>query len=219
MHADQPRVELMTTSLCAGRRGVLVLGAATLVVSSWPVPAAAEDPVLVPAHQLIGGLLKVMKAGTSTPFSTRYDMLAPVIDQTFDLPAILRESIGPAAWQSTPPDQQQMLLAAFRRYTISSYVASFNAFNGQRFIINPETRSVGDEEVVKTNIIPISGDGHELDYVMRETPAGWRIVDVLADGAISRVAVQRSDFRQLVREGGANALGKSLKAKSDGLWN
>ncbi len=161
-----------------------------------------------------------MKAGSAgAAFSSRFDTLAPVIDETFDLAAILSESVGPATWEATPPDQQKALTAAFRRYTISSYVSSFNAFNGQRFVINPETRIVGNEEVVETKIIPTSGDGHELSYVMRRTPAGWRIVDVLADGAISRVAVQRSDFRRQIRDGGAEALSKSLKAKADGLWN
>jgi phospholipid transport system substrate-binding protein len=201
------------------RRAALALAASALFASAWSRPADADDPVLAPAHQLIAGLLQVMKAGSATPFAQRYDMLAPVIDQTFDLVAILRDSVGPTAWQAMAPDQQQMLMAAFRRYTVSSYVSSFNAFNGQRFSINPETRIVGDEQVVQTKIIPVSGDGHELDYVMRETPQGWRIVDVLADGAISRVAVQRSDFRQVIRQGGAPALGQKLKAKSDGLWN
>jgi len=210
----------MMTSFVTGRRGLLVFGGAVLGVITVSAPAAADDPVLVPAHQLIAGLLQIMKAGSAdAPFSSRYDILAPVIDQTFDLTAILSESVGPATWASTPPDQQKALMAAFRRYTVSSYVSSFNEFNGQRFSINPETRSVGTEEVVETKIIPTSGDGHVLSYVMRQTPAGWRIVDVLADGAISRVAVQRSDFRRQIREGGAEALGKSLKVKADGLWN
>jgi phospholipid transport system substrate-binding protein len=209
----------MMTSLVTGRRGLLVFGGAALGIIAVSAPAAAEDPVLVPAHQLVAGLLQIMKAGSAAaPFSRRYDILAPVIDETFDLTAILGESVGPATWDSTPPDQQKLLMAAFRRYTVSSYVSSFNQFNSQRFVINPETRSVGNEEVVETKIIPTSGDGHVLSYVMRETPAGWRIVDVLADGSISRVAVQRSDFRRLIREGGPEALGKSLKVKADGLW-
>jgi phospholipid transport system substrate-binding protein len=56
-----------------------------------------------------------------------------------------------------------------------------------------------------------------LDYVMRDTPQGWRVVDVLADGSISRVAVQRSDFRRLINRGGAQALADSLRAKSADL--
>ncbi len=208
----------MMTSLATPRRRFIVVAGTAVVSVVWKNPAAADNPVLVPAHELVAGLLQIMKAG-STPFAKRFDMLAPVIDHTFDLTAILSASVGPATWASMPPDQQQALTAAFRSYTVSSYVNSFNEFNGQRFLINPETRIVGDEQVVGTQIISVSGDKHSLDYVMRQTPAGWRIVDVLADGAISRVAVQRSDFRQLIRMGGATALSQSLKAKTLGLWN
>jgi phospholipid transport system substrate-binding protein len=206
---------LMHSSLL-GRRCVIAT-ALGLSASVWSVAVKAEEPVLVPAHQLIGSLLQIMKAGSTTPFSKRFDMLAPVIDQTFDLTAILQASVGTSTWQSLSPEQQEMLLKAFRRYSVASYVSSFNGYNGQRFAVNPETRIVGDEQVVLTKIIPISGDGHDLDYVMRQGPSGWRIVDVLADGAVSRVAVQRSDFRQLIRQGCAPALGQSLKIKADNL--
>jgi hypothetical protein len=116
---------------------------------------------------------------------------------------------------SLPPDQQDMLRPVFRRYTVASYVNSFDRFTGQQFIVESETRPVGNgEQVVLTRITPPSGDGHELDYVMRNTDSGWRSVDVLADGAISRVAVQQSDFRRLLSRGGAPALAESLGTKS-----
>ena len=77
MHSSLPR-----------RRCVIAI--ALGLSAAWSVTAKAENPVLVPAHQLIGGLLQIMKAGSTTPFSKRFDMLAPVIDQTFDLAAIYR---------------------------------------------------------------------------------------------------------------------------------
>jgi phospholipid transport system substrate-binding protein len=203
-------------TLLSSRRVILTLTMAVLGPAVLPPCATADEAVLTPAHQLIDGLLRVMQAGHNTPFSQRFSMLAPVIDQTFDLTTILNLSVG-ATWQSMPPDQQAILLKAFRRYTVSSYVNSFDNYSGQRFLVNPETRTVGNEQVVQTQIIPVAGEGHELDYVMREGPAGWRIVDVLADGAISRVAVQRSDFRQLIRQGGASALAQNLEAKSANL--
>jgi phospholipid transport system substrate-binding protein len=205
----------MTTRLL-GRRGVLAITAAMLVQVVIPLPALADNAVLAPVGQLNEGLVRVMKAGNGTAFSQRFSELAPVIDQTFDLTTILRESVG-SAWQSLPPDQQAALIKAFQRYTIASYVNSFDDYAGQRFLVNPETRVVGNEQVVRTRIIPASGDGHTLDYVLREGPEGWRIVDVLADGAVSRVAVQRSDFRHLIRQGGAPALAQSLEAKSASL--
>jgi phospholipid transport system substrate-binding protein len=205
----------MTTGLL-GRRAILTMSVAILVPIAFLSHANADNVVLAPIHRLNEGLLRVMKVGHSASFSQRFDMLAPVIDETFDLATILKESVG-ASWQSLPADQLETLSKAFRRYTIASYVNSFDEYNGQRFLINPETRIVGNDQVVRTKITPASGDGHELDYVVREGPAGWRVVDVLADGAISRVAVQRSDFRRLIRQGGASALAQNLEAKAASL--
>ena len=142
-------------------------------------------------------------------------MLAPVIDRVFDLDAILRSSVG-LSWSLLPPDQQDQLRSAFRRYTTASYVDSFDHLDGQCFTVEPHLRppAGNGEQIVVTRITPRSGDSHEIDYVMRNTPSGWRAVDVLADGAISRVAVQRSDFRRLLSRGGALALANSLASKS-----
>jgi phospholipid transport system substrate-binding protein len=202
----------MQTFSCR-RRNLVAAAAVAWAFAGVPVRAADDAAVVAPIQHLADGLLEIMKAGVQTPFSRRFDMLAPVIDQTFDLSAVLQESIG-APWSTLPPDQQTMLAQAFRRYTVASYVNNFDSFNGQRFEILPNTRAVGDEQVVQTRLIPASGDSHELDYVMREGGAGWRAVDVLADGSISRVAVQRSDFRRLLARGGPQALADSLRTKS-----
>ena len=198
------------------RRGIFAATAAVVATLALPASSATDEPIVAPIQHLVDGLEQVMKAGSSTPFQNRFDMLAPVIDQAFDLPAILQESVG-ASWETLPPEQQTMLASAFRRYTVASYVNSFDDYKGQRFEINSATRPVGSEQVVQTKIIPKTGDSHELDYVMRETTNGWRVVDVLADGSISRVAVQRSDFRRLLTRGGAQALAESLRTKSADL--
>jgi phospholipid transport system substrate-binding protein len=198
------------------RRSLIAATAAILMGATLPARALDSAAVVAPVQQLVDGLLKVMKAGPGTPFATRYDMLAPMIDETFDLAAILQESIGPS-WSTLPPDQQTTLTDAFRRYTVATYVNNFNDFDGQQFVISPSLRAVGEEQVVQTQIVPKSGDSHELDYVMRQIGSGWRAVDVLADGSISRVAVQRSDFRRLLTRGGPQALVESLRAKSADL--
>ena len=198
------------------RRGVLAAAASLALCTAIPAHAANEEAVVAPIHQLVDGLVQIMKAGPSMPFQQRYDTLAPIIDRTFDLAAILEESVGPT-WPTLPPLQQTMLTDAFRLYTVASYVNSFDDFNGQRFEVSSETRTVGSEQVVETKVIPRKGETHELDYVMRQVPGGWRVVDVLADGSISRVAVQRSDFRRLLVRGGPQALAESLRTKSASL--
>lgn len=200
-----------------GRRALFVASAAITATACLPALAADDQAVIAPIQQLNNGLLEIMKEGPHSSFQQRFDTLAPIIDQTFDLPFILQESVG-LIWPTLQPEQQQMLMTAFRRYTVASYVNSFDAYNGQRFEVSPQVRTVGNgEQVVDTRIIPRSGSGHRLDYVMRQTPQGWRVVDVLADGSISRVAVQRSDFHHLLTRGGPNALAERLRTKTADL--
>jgi phospholipid transport system substrate-binding protein len=199
----------------------LLVGATLLAVAGMRSRASAEVPAgaVAPVQQLCDGLLTIMRAGHSVPFAQRFNQLAPVVEKVFDLHTILQVSVGPT-WSTLSPDQQATLEAAFRRYTVASYVSNFDEYSGQRFDVSSNVRALPNGElVVDTRIVPQdpAGETHVLDYVMRQGPQGWRAVDVLMDGTISRVAVQRSDFRDLLAHGGAAALAKSLQQKTANL--
>jgi phospholipid transport system substrate-binding protein len=201
------------------RRSLLIGGTlAVIAVSVCREGAhAATDPaVTAPIQGLCDTLLTVMKSGSATPFSQRFDMLAPAVDRALNLGTILQVSVG-SMWSTLSADQHSSLLDAFRRYTINSYLSSFNSYDGQRFVIDPNLRTVGADQVVQTKIVPKSGDAHSLDYVMRQAGTDWKAVDVLAEGSISRVATQRSDFRSLVMRGGSDALLATLQKKAADL--
>jgi phospholipid transport system substrate-binding protein len=206
------RIALVRTLHC-GRRFLIAAIAPLFIGAAPPVRIGDAEAAIEPIRQLVDGLLQVMKAGTATPFSIRFGTLAPIIDRTFDLAAIMRDSVGPS-WVRLTPNQQSILIQAYRPYSVATYVHSFDKFDGQRFVISPGTRAVGNEQVVLTRILLKAGNGHELDYVMREGGSGWRAVDVLAEGSISWVAVQRSDFRRLLAGGGVLALVDSLRSKT-----
>jgi len=199
-----------------GRRRCVQIAVAAIGVAAGPRLSLADSSPIGLIKDLCDALLRIMKAGSATPFAQRFTMLAPTIDRTFNLSAILQTSVGPV-WSSLPADQHGALLTAFRRYTIANYVNSFNNYTGQRFDVLPELKSLPNgEQLVQTRITSASGESHELDYVMRQDGA-MKAVDVLADGSISRVAVQRSDFRRLVARGGAQALIDSLNQKTNDL--
>lgn len=173
---------------------------------------AADTEATSPIAALNRGLLAGMHAGKATPFPQRFATLAPLVEGAFDVPGILQASVGPR-WAALPPAQQSQLLDVFRRFTVASYVANFDSFGGEKLELLPESRSVGADQVVATQIVPTSGAPTRIDYVMRRTQAGWRAVDVLLNGSISRVAVQRSDFRSLLGSGDATPLIQSLQRK------
>ena len=181
-----------------------------------PCAALADNPPAAPIEVLNTALATAEKNGNQ-PFQSRYDVLAPAVDHAFNLSQILQSIIG-LRWAQIPADQQTKLLAVFRAFTISSYAANFKADSGVQFRMLPDMRNVGADVVVESELVPKEGtDPVRMDYVMRMGPAGWQAVDVLQLGTISQSAVQRSDFRGLLNDGGAPKLIESLQAKVDTL--
>jgi phospholipid transport system substrate-binding protein len=214
-----PNANTATASVPPGFMRRSLLGMAVIAAAPLSRHALAEtapSDAISTIQRFNGALLAATKAGGQTDFNRRFQTLAPEVDQAFDLSAVLSVSVGPS-WASFSPDQQSRLLVAFRRYTVASYVANFDGYAGQHFIVSPDTRSLGvDRVIVQSRIVKISGDATEVDYVMKQTPLGWKVVDVLAGGSISRVAVQRSDFRRILSNG-AGALLASLQRKTSDL--
>jgi phospholipid transport system substrate-binding protein len=200
-----------------GRRDLLglVITAFVLPIPWRPAGAETTDTAAarMPVERLNDALLSAMKAGERTPFNVRYRALAPVVEQVFNLDALLAASVG-LSWATLPAAQKAQLAMAFRRYTVSSYVSNFDSYNGQSFQVLPSVRAVGNGEVVvQTLLARVNNSPVKLDYVMRLGPAGWQAVDVLTDGSISSVAVQRSDFHELLTAGGVPALTAGLGRK------
>lgn len=197
-------------------RRLALAGGASLLAT--PALAQGADGPSAPIARLDAALLSAMRMGRATPFVQRYQALLPAVEGAFDLPGVLAASVG-LGWASFTPEQKRSLLSVFTRYTVASYAANFDSYNGERIEILPQLqRQVGQEVVVATHIVPSDGSKPtRLDYVMRRTRQGWRAVDVLADGSISRVAVQRSDFRSVLASGGPAALVARLQRKIESL--
>jgi phospholipid transport system substrate-binding protein len=177
------------------------------------LPARAESSPAAPVTALDDGIIAVMKAARTTSFAQRAAMFTPVVQGAFDLPRIVRTSVG-LQYASFSPTVQAELLDVFTQFTVASYAANFDDYNGERFEILPATRRIGaDQVVVPTRIILGNGEPAKIDYVVRRESDTWKIVDVLLNGSISRVALQRSDFHSLLAGGTAEPLIASLRKK------
>lgn len=223
LSAGRVRPGLQRRRIISGLLAVAVAagaGSATVRAATLSAPEAAQSSALSGPAEPVAAfeteLLAVMKAGHNTSFLQRFNMLAPTVEKTFDLETILRNSVG-FQWATMPDSQKRKLLATFRRYTIATWVANFNAWSGQQFKVSTQLRHVANEVVVPTDLVPRSGSPTNLSFVMKQDRAGWQVVDVLAQGSISRVAVQRSDFESVLASGGIPALVASLQSKITSL--
>ena len=194
--------------------GVIMTTRRRLLVLALFLPTAAMAPTSpsAPVEALDQTILAVMHAGRTRSFAQRMQMLTPTVQAAFDLPLILGRAVGPR-FATFPSPVQDALLEVFTEFTVASYVTNFDDYNGERFDILPQTRGAGTDEVVQTLLRLADGDTVKLDYVVHQRIGSWKIIDVLLNGAISRVAVQRSDFRSLLGGGDAAPLIASLRGK------
>ncbi len=202
-----------------GRRWLLAMAAVSAI---WPTRgrtqgAGRATEAQKPISELYAALQTAMQMGSSgATFQQRFDRLAPVIDRVFNLNAILQTSVG-LRWSSLDDASRRDLSNVFRTFTIASYTANFDSNGGERFQVLPQTRPSGDDLIVESRLVPANGDPVRLDYVMHFGQTAPQIVDVLLNGSISRVAVQRSDFRSLLASGSATPLIASLRQKVNDL--
>jgi phospholipid transport system substrate-binding protein len=178
--------------------------------------AWAADPVGSPVpvvHGFYDVLLSSMKAGPRLGFAGRRDKLAPTIRATFDFPLMTRLMVG-VQWSSLPPGQQQQLIDAFSAFSIATYANRFDDYSGEQFIVEDEPLKLANgDEIVKSQLVPQTGDKVELDYLMRRSDAGWKAIDVYLSGTVSELATRRSEFSSVLRRGGASALVEALQRK------
>lgn len=209
------------------RLSARLLGAALATASVMALPVSEASAVPAPslpaasAATPVTGLYNALeKAQTEASAESRASLIGSAVDQAFDLETILRRSIGLHYEQLTPPERTA-LLQAFRRFTIARYVSSFKPGSEAAFTVSPTPVSNPTGGVMVDTTIRGKGDraapATPINYVMTQTPQGWRITDILLDGHISQTAAQRSDFRSIIDQSGPSGLTHTLDKKADGL--
>jgi len=194
------------------RRFLIAATAATILVPPFTA-CAADTGAVATVSAFYNTLLQAMKGGKQLGFAGRRDLLTPAVTRAFDLPLMARITVGPQ-WASMSADDKQKLISAFSDYSVATYANRFDDYSGEKFEVSPQaTPSTGSDVIVRSKLVPSSGDPVELDYLMRQTGGTWKIVDVYLSGTISQLAAQRSEFTAVLRKGGAPALIQSLHEK------
>ena len=161
-------------------------------------------------------LLGVMREAHRLDRQARFELLAPVVDQTFHLPVMMRLILGPS-WSRTAAADQNSLVAAFRRMSVVTLASRFDGYSGETFRINGQRAGGKGITAVDTVLVKSDGSTVPITYATANFRGDWRIVDVIIDGGISEITVRRSEYRRLLQTGGPRSLTNALNAKADSL--
>lgn len=156
-------------------------------------------------------LIDTMKQGQTLGYQGRYDKLYPAIMRSHDLTKIARIVVG-KEWETLSEKQQAELSEVFIRLSVASYAHNFKAFGGETFKFDNEEQTSRGGVVVHTTLMIPDNKPVKFDYMLKEKPNGWSIINIIADG-VSDLALKRSEYTSILQKQGFDALIAQINAK------
>lgn len=138
----------------------------------------------------------------------------PAITEAFDLPTMTRIAVGPP-WTNFSATQQAAVRDGFAQFIIADYASQISNYSGESFVVDPQTSpaSRGGGEIVKTKLLQPGGRTVNINYLVR----GGRVIDVYLNGTVSDLATRRDEFASIIASGGADALIRRLRDRTQSL--
>ena len=178
-----------------------------------PVSAVSEGPEAA-IRRLNSALIEIMKgAEAGIAYQARFEQVAPVVLETFDMPFMAAKSIG-SYWRKLDAEERRRWVKTFGDFTISNFADRFDGFSGQTFEIRGERPASRETRVVETLLNRPGDESVELDYRMSARVGSWRVVDIYSDGSVSEVALRRSEYSSVLKGGGIEELIAAVSAKT-----
>lgn len=175
----------------------------------------AADPAAPPPTRTIDAfhaqLLDVMKNAKALGYDGRRAKLEVVLDATYDFPAMAQRSLG-SAYGTLDQAQRDRFTQAFRGMTVRAYATRFEGWNGESFETKGQEDSVAGTVIVRS-VVRAGSEDVSLDYRLRDTPQGWRVIDVYSKGTVSELALRRSEYSAVLERDGFEALLSALERK------
>jgi phospholipid transport system substrate-binding protein len=156
-------------------------------------------------------LLSAMK-DSNLGFEGRFKALSPAVNETFNIPFMAEITSG-IYWNRASEDERKKFLAAFADMSTATYAARFRNYTGEAFDILGVQEEGRNSIVVRAEITDSDGGHTQLNYLLRNFNGLWQVVDIYFNGSISELAVRKSDYSSILKNGGMSALAAALNAK------
>jgi phospholipid transport system substrate-binding protein len=183
---------------------LFILGAVRLS-SAAPV----DDPALM-LRSWIDEVLTIAYSGHGTENLT--SPVRPSLERTFAFDLVTRQAMGPG-WRQFTPAEQKRVTDLFTELMIRTYSARVVGTQRPKISYGATVENGPDRREIPTRVIPTNGtEPIAVVYRLVKLPAGWRVYDVLIEG-VSFVANYRAQFDQIIQNGGAPAVIRTLETK------
>ena len=192
------------------RRAALV--AAFLLLVSGAAPAQTVEARAV-VEETITAVLSILSQA-ELPVERRVEEIEAVTYRAFDF-AVISRLVLARGYRQFSPEQRVEFEAEFKRYLSRSYSNRVDRYEQEKVAFLGEREEKRGDVTVKTRIVGGQADGIDVDYRLRQQKetGDWKVIDVVIEG-VSLVANYRSQFKEIVNQGGPGELLERLKNKN-----
>jgi len=163
-----------------------------------------------------GGLIEIMKAAKVIGFQGRIDRLTPLMAETFDLDFMASKTVG-GHWRKLSDADKKRWMEAFTRITVANYAGRFTGYTGEEFVTIDIEEAKRGQRLVLTKIVIPDEEDVELNYRLRKTETGWKVIDVYLNGTVSELALRRSEYSTALKREGFEELVASIETKIEDM--
>ena len=193
-------------------RTAVLLAGLLVALPALAVPRDADPETLIRAmtREVIAAARADREVAAGGPAALRVaeEKVFPLVD----FEEATRLAVG-RAWTRASRPQQERLVAEFRALLIRT-VGAGQRYEGQEVRVLPVRMQAGDSDItVHNQYLRAGAPPLRLDYQMHRTATGWKIYDIVVEG-VSLVLAYRSEFEQVVRDRGIEALIQRLAEKN-----
>ena len=180
-----------------------------LMLCSMGVVAVDQRSPESVVERLHEALLRAMMEADSLGYQGRYQLLNPILVESFDIRTIGRIVTG-RYWKQASENQRTSFMEVFERLMTATYAANFSGFSGEHF----DTISVeqGRSAMIVNTELVTTEDKVELKYMLTGGDQKWQIVNVIAKG-VSDLSLKRADYTAVIKKEGFDSLINRLNDK------
>jgi phospholipid transport system substrate-binding protein len=189
------------------------LGTLLMAQASRPATAPASAPAVIDA--LAGDILAVLR-DPSIEKEARRQKVRDLASQKIDFDTLSRLTLG-QHWRTLTEDQRTLFVREFKLHLAATYGNTTDKYTDEEIKPNGDRQESNGDWTVQTRILGTREGARKevakVDYRLRKTGPDWKIIDVTIDG-VSLMANFRSQFQDIMANGGFNALIKALRDKN-----
>ena len=198
----------LSHTIASGARRLAACAAVVLALGAAPLAAAGPEATPDAAADFVKGLFDRARHLSARPESRdpdRLRQLVAFVRTGVDLVAIARFSTGPF-WKQASEDERDRFLALLETFIAQTFDRRLGELTGRTLNIvkavpiAPAADEIRDMLVV-SRFVGTDSRALGVDWRVRMSEAGPRIVDLVVDG-ISMAVAQRDEFITVIRNGG-----------------